>query len=72
MFYRIYDLCFSADGTQLIAAAGNKVLVYEALSGSLLHSLKGNVHFKTINSIQKFQLPHLPRSQRYCLLCGIF
>ena len=43
---RIYDLCFSADGTQLIAAAGNKVLVYEALTGSLLHSLKGDRHYK--------------------------
>nr|CAH0101988.1 unnamed protein product [Daphnia galeata] len=39
---QIYDLCFSADGTQLIAAAGNKVLVYEALTGTLLHSLKGH------------------------------
>ena len=38
---RIYDLCFSADGSQLIAAAGNKVLVYETSTGTLLHSLKG-------------------------------
>ena len=44
--YRIYDLCFSADGTQLIAAAGNKVLVYEALTGTLLHSLKGSNSYK--------------------------
>ena len=41
---RIYDLCFSADGSQLIAAAGNKVLVYETQTGTLLHSLKGILH----------------------------
>ena len=39
--YRIYDLCFNADGSQLIVAAGKKVLVYESHTGNLLHTLKG-------------------------------
>ncbi|CAG0883204.1 unnamed protein product [Darwinula stevensoni] len=38
----IYDLCFKPDGTQLIVAAGNRVLVYDASDGSLLQPLKGH------------------------------
>lgn len=38
----IWDLCFNTDGSRLIAAAGNRVLVYDANNGTLLHSLKGH------------------------------
>nr|DBA18477.1 TPA: hypothetical protein GDO54_016716 [Pyxicephalus adspersus] len=38
----IYDLAFKPDGTQLIVAAGNKVLVYDTSDGTLLHPLKGH------------------------------
>ena len=31
----IYDLCFRPDGTQLIVAAGQRVLVYDTSNGSL-------------------------------------
>ena len=31
-----------ADGTQLIAGIGNRVLVYDATDGDLLHALKGH------------------------------
>ncbi|XP_040264299.1 LOW QUALITY PROTEIN: intraflagellar transport protein 122 homolog [Bufo bufo] len=38
----IYDLAFKPDGTQLIVAAGNKVLVYDTSDGTLLQPLKGH------------------------------
>ncbi|XP_066148433.1 intraflagellar transport protein 122 homolog isoform X1 [Euwallacea fornicatus] len=38
----IYDLCFNPDGTQLIVAGGNHVLVYDASEGSLIQLLKGH------------------------------
>ena len=37
----VYDIAFRPDGTQLVAAVGNRVLVYDAADGDLLHSLKG-------------------------------
>ena len=37
----VYDLAFRPDGTQIVAAVGNRVLVYDATDGDLLHSLKG-------------------------------
>mmetsp|Transcript_18911 Transcript_18911/g.49275 ORF Transcript_18911/g.49275 Transcript_18911/m.49275 type:complete len:1222 (+) Transcript_18911:159-3824(+) len=37
-----YDLCFKPDGTQLVAGVGNRVLVYDAVDGDLLHALKGH------------------------------
>jgi intraflagellar transport protein 122 len=40
--FRINDLCFKPDGTQLIVAAGNKILVYDPLDGSLIKSLPGH------------------------------
>mmetsp|Transcript_3049 Transcript_3049/g.4655 ORF Transcript_3049/g.4655 Transcript_3049/m.4655 type:complete len:1198 (+) Transcript_3049:84-3677(+) len=38
----VYDIAFRPDGTQLVAAVGNRVLVYDAVDGDLLHSLKGH------------------------------
>ena len=38
----VYDVCFKPDGSQLVAAVGTRVLVYDAVSGELLHSLKGH------------------------------
>ncbi|XP_018007047.1 intraflagellar transport protein 122 homolog [Hyalella azteca] len=38
----IYDLCFCPDGSQLIVAAGNRVLVYDTNDGTLLQPLKGH------------------------------
>ncbi|XP_045435161.1 intraflagellar transport protein 122 homolog isoform X4 [Pipistrellus kuhlii] len=38
----IYDLAFKPDGTQLILAAGNRLLVYDTSDGTLLQSLKGH------------------------------
>eukprot|EP00033_Pygsuia_biforma_P001760 GCRY01001970.1.p1 GENE.GCRY01001970.1~~GCRY01001970.1.p1 ORF type:complete len:1226 (+),score=346.97 GCRY01001970.1:229-3906(+) len=38
----IYDLCFRTDGAQVIAAAGSRVLVYDAQDGDLIQSLKGH------------------------------
>eukprot|EP00899_Mesostigma_viride_P007013 jgi/Mesvir1/16312/Mv12764-RA.1 len=37
-----YDIAFKPDGTQLVAAVGSRVLVYDAVDGDLLHSLKGH------------------------------
>ncbi|KAL3679756.1 hypothetical protein R1sor_022712 [Riccia sorocarpa] len=37
-----YSLAFRPDGTQLIAAVGSRVLMYDATDGDLLHSLKGH------------------------------
>jgi intraflagellar transport protein 122 len=42
----VYNLAFKPDGTQLVAAVGSRVLVYDAVDGDLLHSLKG--HKKTL------------------------
>ena len=44
-FFSIWDLCYSPDGSQLIAAAGNRVLVYDPTDGTLLHALKGKHTF---------------------------
>jgi intraflagellar transport protein 122 len=38
----VNDLAFRPDGAQLVAAVGNRVLVYDAVDGDLLHSLKGH------------------------------
>ncbi|XP_070558026.1 intraflagellar transport protein 122 homolog [Ptychodera flava] len=38
----IYDLAFRPDGTQLIVAAGNRVLVYDTNDGTLIQPLKGH------------------------------
>ena len=41
--YSIYDLCFRPDGSQLIVAAGNRVLVYDTTDGALVQPLKGKL-----------------------------
>ena len=38
----VYDIAFKPDGTQLVAAVGSRVLVYDSVDGDLLHSLKGH------------------------------
>jgi len=38
----VYGLAFNPAGTQLVAAVGSRVLVYDAIEGDLLHSLKGH------------------------------
>ncbi|XP_072181762.1 intraflagellar transport protein 122 homolog [Diadema setosum] len=38
----IYDLAFRPDGSQLIVAAGNRVLVYDTNDGTLIQPLKGH------------------------------
>eukprot|EP00052_Salpingoeca_macrocollata_P008243 m.65502 g.65502 ORF g.65502 m.65502 type:complete len:1216 (+) comp16496_c0_seq1:48-3695(+) len=38
----IYAIAFKPDGTQLVAAAGSRVLVYETADGELVTSLKGH------------------------------
>jgi len=45
----VYSVCFNPDGTQLVAAVGNRVLVYEANDGDLLHQLKG--HKNTVYAV---------------------
>ena len=40
--FSIWDLCFRPDGSQLIVAAGNRVLVYDTNDGSLIQPLKGH------------------------------
>ena len=40
----VNDIAFKPDGTQLVAAVGNRVLVYDAVDGDLLHSLKARTH----------------------------
>ncbi|XP_072928707.1 intraflagellar transport protein 122 homolog isoform X3 [Hemitrygon akajei] len=38
----IYDIAFKPDGTQLIVASGNRVLVYDTSDGTLIQPLKGH------------------------------
>ncbi|CAM9409830.1 unnamed protein product [Pylaiella littoralis] len=38
----INDLCFSPDGSNLVVAVENRVLVYDAAEGELLNSLRGH------------------------------
>ncbi|XP_042679498.1 intraflagellar transport protein 122 homolog isoform X2 [Centrocercus urophasianus] len=38
----IYDLAFKPDGTQLIVAAGSRLLVYDTSDGTLIQPLKGH------------------------------
>ncbi|KAI8805829.1 WD40-repeat-containing domain protein [Cladochytrium replicatum] len=45
----IYDVAFKPDGTQLIAAAGSEILVYDVNEGELIQSLKA--HKDTVYSV---------------------
>jgi len=36
----VNDICFRPDGAQLVAAVGNRVLVYDAADGDLLRFLR--------------------------------
>jgi intraflagellar transport protein 122 len=38
----IWSIAFKPDGSQVLVAAGNRVLVYDATDGDLVHSLKGH------------------------------
>jgi len=38
----IWSMAFKPDGAQVVVAAGNRVLVYDATDGDLIHSLKGH------------------------------
>jgi len=38
----VWDLAFSGDGLKIVAGAGRRVLMYDAKSGDLLHSLKSH------------------------------
>ncbi|XP_073975880.1 intraflagellar transport protein Oseg1 isoform X2 [Rhodnius prolixus] len=38
----VYALCFNPDGTHLVAAAGQTVLVYDTITGNLIQPLKGH------------------------------
>jgi len=40
--FSIWDMCFKPDGSQLIVAAGNRVLVYDTADGALVQPLKGH------------------------------
>lgn len=38
----VFDIAFKPDGTQVIVAVGNRILVYDASEGEIVHSLKGH------------------------------
>lgn len=38
----INDLCFKPDGTQLIVASGNRLIVYDPQDGNIIQTLKGH------------------------------
>lgn len=41
----IYDLCFNPDGSQLVVAAGQIVIVYSSIDGSVIRTLKGKFNY---------------------------
>lgn len=45
----IHDIQYTIDGTQLLCAVGNRILVYDTVDGELIHSLKG--HCDTIYTL---------------------
>uniref|UniRef100_A0A8D3DWU7 Intraflagellar transport protein 122 homolog n=1 Tax=Scophthalmus maximus TaxID=52904 RepID=A0A8D3DWU7_SCOMX len=42
LFCSVYDIAFKPDGSQLIIAAGLRVLVYDAADGTIIQPLKGH------------------------------
>lgn len=53
-FQCIYDLCFRPDGSQLIVAAGQRVLVYDTSDGSLVQPLKGQCHSDYVKCVPTY------------------
>lgn len=45
----IHSVCFNVDGSQLIVAAGERILIYEPNTGTLIETLKG--HKDLVNSV---------------------
>lgn len=39
----VYDICFSPDGNQMVAAVGFRVLVINVAEGTIIQTLKGNL-----------------------------
>ena len=56
----VWDLVFKPDGMQLVVAVGNRVLVYDAADGDLLHSLKGTRSVWCVHSLPHRVLSFLP------------
>lgn len=58
-----------ADGTQLIAGIGNRLLVYDATDGDLLHALKGHKvsNLKGIVHLHGLIRQLLPQDAIYCV-----
>lgn len=47
----VYDLCFNPIGSQIVAAVGNFVLVYDASDGLLQHRwVEGGVSFRSLEA----------------------
>ena len=46
----VYDVSFNPDGTHLVVAVANLVLVYDALEGDLVHRLRG--HKDTVYAVE--------------------
>ncbi|KIH54409.1 WD domain, G-beta repeat protein [Ancylostoma duodenale] len=42
MGHCVYDLAFKPDGSELLVAADNKVIIYDGIDGTLLQVLKGH------------------------------
>ena len=38
----VHDMCYSPDGAQVIVAAGNHVVIYDAIEGTVINALKGH------------------------------
>lgn len=42
IIFSVHSVCYNPDGSQLIVGAGDKVLVYDPIDGSLTDTLKGH------------------------------
>lgn len=49
-FQCIYDMCFKPDGSQLIVAAGQRVLVYDASDGKFTKHSENFLDYKTTHT----------------------
>ena len=50
-FYSVYDICFSPDGTQMIAAVGLRILVINVAEGTVIQALKGPKDFFFLSAL---------------------